>query len=138
MTNLFFDIIPHEIRTHILRIRLYNVLAKLYYTRVAQKLSLALIVLKLQHKHFHYPYHLYFNPHNSQLSFIATKCSYIITSYDDKIWWLSQLIRPIESGLLHFHHFPTLTHSPIHFTRTLLAFRKLSHTFNITTLHIPF
>jgi hypothetical protein len=42
----------------------------------------------------------YFNPVNSNVRYLAERCSKLITDSDDRIWWISQLIRPIELGLI--------------------------------------
>tara|TARA_B100000424_G_C22729280_1_gene395557 strand:+ start:225 stop:704 length:480 start_codon:yes stop_codon:yes gene_type:complete len=109
MANLFFDLLPYEIRHEIYSIRLYNALARNYYKKVAQKFALAKIVLKLDMKknlimydfaQNSIPYRLYFNPINSDVRYVVEKCCDIITTSDDKVWWISQLIRPIEIGLI--------------------------------------
>ena len=101
MTNLFFDVIPREIREEIYGIRLSNALTRNYYRRVAQKVSLGYFVLKLQEYHrWVFNFHLYYNPDNPHVRYVVEKCSKIIKSSDDKIWWTSQLIRPIERGLI--------------------------------------
>jgi len=106
MANLFFDVLPAEIRQQIYGIRLSDGLKKNYYQRVAQKVALAKIVMKIE-----MDYDLifndngdismtYFNPVNSNVRYLAERCSEVITNSDDRIWWISQLIRPIEQGLI--------------------------------------
>ena len=106
MANLFFDVLPAEIRQEIYGIRLSDALKKNYYRRVAQKIALACIVMKLEMDYnlISYDngdaYMQYFNPVNSNVRYLAEKCSEVITNSDDRIWWISQLIRPIEQGLI--------------------------------------
>jgi hypothetical protein len=106
MANLFFDLLPTEIRKEIYGIRLSNAVRKNYYWRLAKKVALARFVLKLEMSYdfilYDFGHHSipYFNPINSDVRYVAERCSEFITSYDDKVWWISQLIRPIEEGLI--------------------------------------
>lgn len=106
MANLFFEVLPAEIRQEIYGIRLSNALKKNYYRRVAQKIALACSVMKLEMYYnliFYYNGDVsmpYFNPVNSNVRYLAEKCSKVITNSDDRIWWISRLIRPIEQGLI--------------------------------------
>ena len=52
MTNLYFDILPYDIQKEIYGIRLSNALARTYYRKVAQKVALAYLVLRLQKLNF--------------------------------------------------------------------------------------
>ena len=102
MANLFFEL-PDEIREIIYGIRLSNILSKHYYKRVSQKISLGYFVLALNHKYNISNNHsliMYFDPNDSSVKYVMEKCNRIITNSDDKIWWISQLIRPVERGLL--------------------------------------
>ena len=107
MANLFFDVLPDEIRQEIYGIRLSDALKRNYYRRVAQKVALAKIVMKTEMNYdLSYPQAFqqnsmpYFNPVNSNVRYLAERCSQVITNSDDRIWWISQLIRPIEQGLI--------------------------------------
>ena len=106
MANLFFDVLPPEIRQEIYCIRLFDALKKNYYRRVAQKVALAKIVMKTEMNNdlLFYDVRLnsmpYFNPVNSNVRYLAEKCSKVITNSDNPIWWISHLIRPIERGLI--------------------------------------
>ena len=106
MANLFFDVLPDEIRQEIYGIRLSDALKRNYYRRVAQKVALAKIVMKTEMNYDLVFYDLgqnsmpYFNPVNSNVRYLAERCSQVITNSDDRIWWISQLIRPIEQGLI--------------------------------------
>ena len=48
MANLFFDVLPAEIRQEIYCIRLSDALMRNYYRRVAQKVALTQLVFKIQ------------------------------------------------------------------------------------------
>ena len=99
--NLFFDLLPHEIRQEIYGIRLIDALTRNYYRRVAQKIALARSIMKLDMKYDFILYNIgpnsipYFNPVNSNVRYLAERCGKVITNSDDRIWWISQLIRPI-------------------------------------------
>ncbi len=101
MVNLFFDLLPTEIRNEIYCIRLSNAVRKNYYRRLAKKVALARFVLKLEMS-YDFGHHSipYFNPINSDVRYVAERCSEFITSSDDKVWWISQLIRRLEEGLI--------------------------------------
>jgi hypothetical protein len=106
MMNLFFDVLPAEIRQEIYGIRLSDALMRNFYRRLAQKIALASSVMKIELSynlslydtgHVSMPY---FNPVNSNVRYLAERCSEVITDSHDCIWWISQLIRPIEEGLI--------------------------------------
>jgi hypothetical protein len=106
MANLFFDVLPEEIRQEIYGIRLSNALMRNYYRKYVQKIALAICVMKIE---MNYDSNLfvfgqnsmpYFNPVHSNVRYLAERCSEVITNSDDRIWWISQLIRPIEQGLI--------------------------------------
>ena len=89
MANLFFDVLPAEIRQEIYGIRLSDALKRNYYRRVAQKVALAKIVMKTE---LNYDLVLgetsmnsmpYFNPVNSNVRYLAEKCSKVITNSDN-------------------------------------------------------
>jgi hypothetical protein len=103
MLNLFFDLLPSEIREEIYGIRLSDSLTRNYYRRVRMKVALAKFVLKLQNQNAGFNYHIgysSYNPNSNIVRYITEKCSEVITNSDDRIWWISQLIRPIERGLI--------------------------------------
>jgi hypothetical protein len=106
MINLFFDVLPIEIREEIYGIRLSNALKKNYYRRCATKVALARILMKLEMSYDFILYDSgrhslpYLNPLNSNVRYVAERCSKVITSSHDCIWWIAQLIRPIEEGLI--------------------------------------
>lgn len=106
MANLFFDVLPAEIREEIYGIRLSDALMRLYCRRLAQKIALASSVMKIEMNYDLIFYDNgdasmpYFNPVNSNVRYLAERCSKVITDSDDRIWWMSQLIRPIEQGLI--------------------------------------
>tara|TARA_X000000368_G_C23035724_1_gene714496 strand:+ start:1101 stop:1559 length:459 start_codon:yes stop_codon:yes gene_type:complete len=104
MSNLYFDILPYDIQKEIYGIRLSNALARTYYRKVAQKVALAYLVLRLQkldstgRGYFHLQ--PYYNPECPRVRYVIEKSCKIITNSDDRLWWISQLIRPIEKGLM--------------------------------------
>ena len=103
MTNLFFDILPYDIQKEIYGIRLSHALMRSYYRKVAQKVALAYLVLRLQKldsTSWGYGFQPYYNPENPHVRYVIEKSCKIITNSDDRLWWISQLIRPIEKGLL--------------------------------------
>jgi hypothetical protein len=108
MSNFFFDLLPVEIREEIYGIRLSNALKNNYYRRRAKKVALARILMKLDMSYDFVMYDLgfgeeivpYFNPTNSNVRYLAERCGEVITNSDDCIWWIAQLIRPIEQGLI--------------------------------------
>lgn len=107
MTNLYFDILPYDIQKEIYGIRLSNTLARTYYRKVAQKVALAYLVLRLQKLNSSScgglprvaHCRLAYNPECPHVRYVIEKSCKIINSSDDRIWWISQLIRPIEAGL---------------------------------------
>ena len=110
MANLYFDILPYDIQKEIYGIRLSNALARTYYRKVAQKVALAYLVLRLQKLNFGEFWNtnalprasrrtLAYNPECPHVRYVIEKSCKIINSSDDRIWWISQLIRPIEAGL---------------------------------------
>ena len=106
MANFFFDVLPAEIRQEIYGICLSDALMRNYYRRVAQKVALTQLVLKIQ---AHSPQTTYnavgyygYNPKNNTVRYVMEKCSKVITKSDDRDWWISNLIKPVERGLF-FH-----------------------------------
>lgn len=120
MTNLFFDILPYDIQAKIYGIRLSHILTRTYYRKVAQKVALAYLVLRLQQldsTSWGYGFQPYYNPESPKVRYVIEKSCKIITNSDDQIWWTSQLIRPIEQGLMlvsniyniQYHHMGIFT-----------------------------
>ena len=102
MANLFFDVLPAEIRQEIYGIRLSDALMRNYYRRVAQKVALTQLVLKIQARSPQITYndiHNGYNPKNNMVRYVMEKCSKVITSSDDSHWWISNLITPVQLGL---------------------------------------
>lgn len=103
MANLFFDVIPAEIRQEIYGIRLSDALMRNYYRRVAQKVALTQLVLKIQARSPQTTYNEIgyngYNPKNNMVRYVMEKCSKVITSSDDSDWWISNLITPVQRGL---------------------------------------
>ena len=106
MANLFFDVLPAEIRQEIYGIRLADALTRNYYRRVAQKVALFRIVMEMEWNYELEFYDVgqnsvpYFIPIYSNVRYITERCSEVLISSDDRIWWISQLIRSIEQGLI--------------------------------------
>ena len=107
--NLFFDLLPIEIRQEIYGIRLSNALKKNYYRRRAMKVALIEILMKLEKSYEFMLYQFdgdvsmpYFNPLNSNVRYVAERCSKVAAEahVDDRILWIAQLIRPLEEGLI--------------------------------------
>ena len=103
MANLFFDVLPTEIRQEIYGIRLSDALTRNYYRRVAQKVALTELVLKIQARSPQTNYNDIgyngYNPKNNMVRYVMEKCSKVITSSDDSDWWISNLITPVQHGL---------------------------------------
>ena len=104
MANLFFDVLPAEIRQEISGIRLSDALMRNYYRRVAQKVALTQLVLKIQARspqttYNDIGYNNGYNPKNNMVRYVMEKCSKVITSSDDSDWWISNLITPVQRGL---------------------------------------
>lgn len=103
MANLFFDVLPAEIRQEIYGIRLSDTLMRNYYRRVAQKVALTQLVLKIQARSPQTTYNEIgyngYNPKNNMVRYVMEKCSKVITSSDDSDWWISNLITPVQRGL---------------------------------------
>ena len=103
MANLFFDLLPAEIRQQIYGIRLSDALMRNYYRRVAQKVALTHLVLKIQARSWRTTYNDIryngYNPKNNMVRYVMEKCSKVITSSDDSHWWISNLITPVQRGL---------------------------------------
>ena len=103
MANLFFDVLPAEIRQEIYGIRLSDALMRNYYRRVAQKVALTQLVLKIQARSPQTTYNEIgyngYNPKNNMVRYVMEKCSKVITSSDDSDWWISNLITPVQRGL---------------------------------------
>ena len=128
MVNLFFDIIPLDIQNLIYEFRLSHLLAKNYYRRIAKKVALAHFVLKLQKMHPTPPgIVLYYDPDDYKTRYIIERCCQVITKYDDKVWWISQLIIPVEYGLIIFGN--TYETASENYLRTLRAYNKLIEIF---------
>lgn len=130
MTNLFFDLLPYEIQHYIYAIRLSNALASKYYSRIAQKIEFANIILKFQQRnysHHHNDNIIFYNPNNPIISYIAHKSSILLKKTDDQFWWISQLLIPLEQGLIIYSN----NNSPISstFAKTEYACDKLLQTF---------
>ena len=106
MMNLFFDVLPSDIRQEIYSIRLSDALIRNYYRRVAQKIALTQLVLKIKADSSQTSYNDIennrYNPNNNMVRYVTEKCSKIITSSDDSDWWISNLIIPVQHGLT-FH-----------------------------------
>lgn len=103
MANLFFDVLSAEIRQEIYGIRLSDALMRNYYRRVAQKVALTQLVLKIQARSPQTTYNEIgyngYNPKNNMVRYVMDKCSKVITSSDDSDWWISNLITPVLCGL---------------------------------------
>lgn len=113
MANLFFDVLPAEIRQEIYAIRLSDALIRNYYRRVAQKVALTQLVLKIQAYSFRITYNdidYGYNPNNNMVRYVMEKCSKVITSSDDSDWWISNLIIPIQRGLIIHTNLDELGH----------------------------
>tara|TARA_Y100000741_G_scaffold360292_1_gene342317 strand:- start:651 stop:1079 length:429 start_codon:yes stop_codon:yes gene_type:complete len=107
MNNLFFNL-PEEIQNYIYSIRLNNPLNKLYNIRKAQKKAMKEIVMKLRPS-YNLEMNIMYDPFNSQTAYISKKCLNILTNKDDINWWIINLIRPIEKGLIFgypYHYCP--------------------------------
>lgn len=109
MKNFFFDLLPIEIREVIYGIRLSNALKKNYCMRRAKKVALVRILMKLEMSYDFILYQYgddhsmpYFNPLNSNVRYVAERCSQVAAKADavDHTFWISQLIRPLEQGLI--------------------------------------
>jgi len=107
MTNLFYDILPDEIQENIYGIRLSSALRKNYYMRVAQKVAIQKIIMVYPVQRIESGIVIY-DPYDPLLSGIVDKCSKILTKHDDKHFWISYFIRPIERGLIahQYQHGP--------------------------------
>lgn len=134
MANLFFDVLPTEIRQEIYGIRLSDALMRNYYRRIAQKVTLAQLVLKIQAQGLRITYHDIgynsYNPENNMVRYVMEKCSKVITSYDDMDWWISNLITPVQRGLVIYYNFAQSSshlHHPVNqnFVRTEYACNRL-------------
>lgn len=103
MGNLFFDILPYEIQYYIYAIRLSNALASKYYSRIAQKMEFANIILKFQERGYSLHHNddiIFYNPNNPLIAYVAHKSSILLKKNDDPLWWISQLVIPLEQGLI--------------------------------------
>ena len=61
MLNYFYNILPEDIQTYILQLRLSNQLRNNYYRIISQKMIIADIVLKTELKYFTLWEYQYFN-----------------------------------------------------------------------------
>ena len=109
MKNFNFNVLPIEIRREIHGIRLSNALKKNYYRRRAKKFALIEILMKLEKSYEFMLYQFggdvsmpYFNPLNSNVRYVAERFSQVLTEADtdNDIFWISQLITPLEQGLI--------------------------------------
>lgn len=113
MSNLFFDVLPDEIQQYIYALRLDIQLGNLYYQRTGKKIELQQMIMKIQVEHLinttipgTWNNQIYYDPFDINVCVAASMALYVLTSREfnkdapAKAWWVSQLIRPIEIGLL--------------------------------------
>ncbi len=113
MYNLFFDILPDEIQEYIYALRLDIQLGNLYYQRTGKKIELQQMIMKIPVKHLTnttipgtWNNQIYYDPFDINVCVVASMALYVLTSREfkkeasAKVWWISQLIRPIEIGIL--------------------------------------
>jgi hypothetical protein len=105
MINLYYDLLPDEIQTHIYGIRLSDALTRRYYMRVAQKTAIIKIIINLRvnYRYSNAGFRMA-NPSDPLVSFILDKCSKILTNNDDiNGYWFPYFISPVERGLNTFY-----------------------------------
>jgi len=121
MLNYFYNILPEDIQTYILQLRLSNQLRNNYYRIISQKMIIADIVLKTELKYFTLWEYQYFNNvlHNPFINntymdtkdkktlFLLKKAYHILTKNDDIVWWLHKLIFPIERSMILYKWIPS-------------------------------
>lgn len=117
MQNYFFTFLPDDIQNYIFQLRLSMQLEKNYFRKSAQKQALMKYIIENNHYGGLYPSHstytnifsrntenynytTYLDPYNIKTKFLANKLSNVLTNNDEKIWWISQFIRPLERGLI--------------------------------------
>lgn len=120
MQNYFYTILPEDIQIYIFQLRLSMQLQKNYYRIIAQKMTIADLVLKYKLKHFtqweynhfnsvlHNPFinDTYMDTKDIKTLFLLKKGYQIIRKTDDIIWWLHKLIFPIERSMILYEWFP--------------------------------
>lgn len=155
MQNYFYTILPDEIQSYILQLRLFYILQKNYYRLISQKMTIADIVLNYEFKYFT-PYHInylsdnlifntltyniYMDTKNSSTLFLLKKITNILTINDDKLWWLRKVIIPVENSLILYTYIPDTnynisTNNDIHY-ECLYYYFKLINKLNITPRHL--
>ena len=114
MYNLFFDGLPLEIQQDIYSIRLSNSLRNVYYHRVEKKIELQKMIMNIPVEHLTNTLfipgtqhnQIYYDPFDIDVCTVARMALRILTSREfnkdcnAKYWWVTQLIRPIEIGLI--------------------------------------
>jgi hypothetical protein len=154
MQNYFYTILPYDIQDYIFKLRLFNILQKNYYRLIAQKMTIADIILNYEFIYFT-PYqfnylsnnlifnsltsNIYMDTKNSSTLFLLKKITNILTINDDKLWWLRKVIIPIENSLILYTYIPDTnynisTNNYIHY-ECLYYYFKLINKLNITPRH---
>ena len=113
MYNLFFDVLPDELQQYIYALRLDIQLGNLYYQRTGKKIELQQMIMKIPVEHLintsipgTWNNQIYYDPFDINVCVVASMALYVLTSREfnkeasAKAWWVSQLIRPIEIGLV--------------------------------------
>jgi len=120
MQNYFYTILPEDIQTYIFQLRLSNQLKNNYYRIIAQKMTIADLVLKTELKYFtpwDYEYfnsvlrdrfitNTYMDTKDKKTLFLLKKAYKILSKNDDIVWWLHKLIYPIERSMILYKWFP--------------------------------
>ena len=111
-----WDMIPYDIQEYIYGIRLSNAITKNHNMRTSYKLSCAQLLLNISPDYNNEICTVY-DPCDKRVCYIANKCANILSNTkDDRIWWITQLIRPIERGLIIYkpHYNDKNAFSPTH------------------------
>ena len=116
MTNLFFDVLPIEIQDYIYGLRLEKGLREIYYWRTKRKTDLHDQVRK-------HPYcrwnstsivgsqfgQIYYDPFSKHTCALLLTALNVLTQREyigqGRTFWISQILRPTELGLIIFAHF---------------------------------
>ena len=143
MSNLFFDVLPDELQQYIYALRLDIQLGNLYYQRTGKKIELQQMIMKIPVEYLNntiIPHTLigqiYYDPFDITVCVAVSMAYHVLTTRETeregKVYWLANLFRPLEIGLI-MYQYDGGPNSYI-YNKTEELYKKLITKFNVRTL----
>ena len=143
MSNLFFDVLPGELQEYIYAVRLNIQLGNLYYQRTGKKIELQQMIMKIPVEYLNHTIipntqlgQIYYNPFDITVCVAVSMAYHVLTTRETeregKIYWLVNLFRPIEIGLIMWQDVGG--QNSYIYNKTEELYKKLITKFNVRTL----